>query len=240
MKKRRPVRTRGFLYWGIACLLIAVLGLVPGYFMPIIRGTYKDLTPLMPLHTLSVTIWMLLVVTQPALVVSDNVRQHKRNGVVGAVVAFAVVVTGLVVQLEVMAYYAALGDVGNAVLTPFFRFVTLLVFAFAVWAALIYRHHSDWHKRLVLLGTFAILEAPLGRLAGHLPGAGDDSGLLAAVGHTLLMAAFVIWDRLANGRFHPASLWGSVTIVLINFATAPLAYSQWWEDDAAALAKAVA
>lgn len=226
----------GFVAWGGVCLVIAVVGFIPSYFAPLLAGSYRDLTPLMPAHTLSTGLWMLLIVAQPAWVAAGRVRQHRRNGVVGAVVAVAVIVTGTWVQLDAMAHHATLGNAADAVYTPFFRFVTLGVFAFAVWAALLYRHRPDWHKRLMLLGTFALLEAPLSRFYAHVLGAGDDAGLIAAISHAALMVLFVAWDRQVSGRFHPASLWGAIVITLVIFGTAPLAFGAWWAGVAALLA----
>lgn len=218
------------------CLAVSVIGFWPTYFGPVIAGRYEAATPLMPLHVLTVAIWILFIVAQPAFVVSGRIQQHRRNGVVGAVIALGVVVTGTSVQIEAMTQYAQLDDPANAVVTPFLRLVALYIFAFAVWAAFIYRARTDWHKRLMMLGTFALLEAPFSRFYGQLFGLGENANFAAAISHTVIMIAFLAWDRIAMGRFHPASLWGTIVITVIVFGTAPLAASDWWATVAARLA----
>ena len=119
-----------------------------------------------------------------------------------------------------MALHAGLDNTGDAVFTPFFRLLTLLVFAVCVITALVRRNRSDWHKRLMLLGTFSLLEAPISRFYGNVLDLGDISGLLAAVSHTVLMIIFLIWDRRMLGRFHRVTVWGTIIITLVIFGTA--------------------
>jgi len=230
------MRKRGFMIWGLACLVISIAGFWPTYFAPIIAGTYTDAVPLMPWHVLGMGLWVVLIASQPALVAIGRTDLHRSIGVFGAVVALGVVITGTIVQLDAMALHAGLDNTGDAVITPFFRLVTLLVFAVCVIAALVRWNRSDWHKRLMLLGTFSLLEAPLSRFYSNVLGLGDNSGLLAAVSHAVLMIIFLIWDRRTLGRFHPVTLWGTILITLIIFGTAPIAFSAWWADVAATLA----
>lgn len=192
--------------------------------------------PLLPLHVSTVGIWLLFVVTQPALIVSGRVQQHRRNGIVGAVIALGVVITGTSVQIESIAALAPFAVEANVAPAPLMRFISLTIFAFAVWAAFIYRSRSDWHKRLMLLGTFALLEAPLIRIYENAFASGERAVVIAAFTHTALMLGFLLWDRIANGRFHPATLWGTIFITLILLAAAPLASSDWWASVASRLA----
>ena len=98
------VRSRGFTLWGLACLIIAVIGFWPSYIAPTIAGTYIDAAAMMPWHVLSTALYLVLIVSQPALVQSDRVDIHRVFGFLGALVAIVVVFTGVVVQIEVMGH----------------------------------------------------------------------------------------------------------------------------------------
>ena len=135
-----------------------------------------------------------------------------------------------------MGAYAAVGDTGNAVCTPFFRLVMLFMFAVCVTLALVRRSRTDWHKRLMMLGTFCLLEAPFSRFFANVLDLGDISGPLGAVSHTVLMIGFLVWDWRSVGRFHPVTLWGTILITLVVLGTAPIAFSEWWARLAAQLA----
>ena len=94
----------------------------------------------------------------------------------------------------------------------------------------------SWHKRLIFLASFAILEAAFARVFLNYMDVFELSGLLGALTHVGVMAYFVIWDRIELGRFHVVSLWGSIIITLLIFGTAPIAETQWWFEMAQTIA----
>ncbi len=228
--------TPGFVFWGLACLVIAVVGFWPSYVAPLAAGTYTDAAAAMPLHVVSAGLWVMLITSQPSLVFLSRMKLHVLIGTFGILVALTLVVTGVIVQIDVMSSYAAQGDVANAVFVPFFRLITLFIFAVCFGLAIAWRSRPDHHKRLMVLGTFSLLEAPVGRIFANIFGLGEISGLLAAITHAVLMVLFLTWDRLQLGRFHPVSLWGTIVITVVVFGTAPIAFTQWWQDIAARLA----
>ncbi len=69
---------------------------------PTIAGTYTDAVATMPWHVLSTALWLVLIVSQPALVQSGRLDMHRFFGFLAALVAMGVVFTGVVVQIEVM------------------------------------------------------------------------------------------------------------------------------------------
>ncbi len=229
-------RSFGFVLWGAICVVISLVGFWPSYVAPIMAGTYTDAAPLMPWHVLSATLWLVLLVSQPALIQLGRVDMHRVFGLLGTLVAVGVVLTGIAVQIDVMAAHAARGDTAKAVFVPFFRLITLAIFAVCVGLALHFRRRPDWHKRLMILATFSLLEAPLGRVFANVLGLPGISGPMAAVSHTVLMLLFLLWDRRAHGRHHPATVRGTIIITLLVFGTAPIAFSGWWAQLAARLA----
>ena len=233
-----PARRRRFGYamWGVVCLLISLVGFWPSYVAPLATGTYQSPSPMMPWHVLSTALWLGLLILQSLLVQYGRVGLHRLLGPLGAIVAVGVVVTGVVVQIDVMGMYAAKGDTLNAVLIPFIRFTLLLGFAVCVAWAIALRRRPDWHKRLIILGTFPLLQSAFDRMGANVFGLPEIRGLFAGVGHLALMILFLVWDRRTLGRFHPVTRWGTVLLILFYLLSPAIAGTAWWRQLAATLA----
>lgn len=225
------------MVWGVICLAISVIGFWPSYFGPIVAGSYMDIVPVVPYHVVTSYAWLLLAISQPLLISTRRISLHRQVGILGAFIAAAVVVTGVITQIDVMSIHASRGDIGNAVMTPFFRFVAIAVFAVCITLAIAQRRRSDYHKRWIVLGTIGLLEAPISRFYFHvLEVEPQTAGLSAAISRVLLMAAFLAWDWRTLGRAHPVSLWGAIVITIVVFGTAPIVGTEWWHAIAARIA----
>jgi hypothetical protein len=230
-------RRFGYTGWGLVCLVISLIGFWPSYFAPLTAGTYRSPSPMMPWHVLSTTLWLLLLISQPWLIQSKRINLHRSLGVVGAQVAIAVIITGIVVQIDVMGLYAAKGDTTNAVVIPFIRFSLLLGFGVCVAWAIALRKRPEWHKRLVLFGTFPLLQSSFDRLTANVLGLPEIRGLMALVGHLSLVILFVTWERLWQGHLHPVTKWAAIVTILFYLGSPAIAGTEWWQEMAAILAR---
>ena len=145
-------------------------------------------------------------------------------------VAVAVVATSLVTLHMVVARVGS----GGAALPPRLVFVVvsdlcvLVAFTVLVTAAVHFRRRPETHKRLLLLASVFLLGPafsvgrPIGRtLVPLLP-----SGLLPSTVFTVLsIGALICYDVATKKRLEPATLWGSVTIVMAFAATRAMAFS---------------
>jgi hypothetical protein len=218
------------------CLIISLVGFWPSYVAPTISGIYHSPSPAMQWHVLCSALWLALLVVQPWLVQHRQINLHRRVGVLGVLVAAGLVITGVLVQLDLMAYHASKGDAANAVNIPFIRFTLLLRFAVCVSMAIALRHRPDWHKRLIVLGTHPLLQSSFDRLAANVLGWTEIRGLVAFAGHMGLMALFVVWDRRKTGYLHPITKWATLMMFLFYFLSPPVAEMEWWRDVAANIA----
>jgi hypothetical protein len=232
-----PSGEYGFAIWGLVCLVISIVGFWPSYVAPLAAGTYRSPSPMMQWHVLSTALWLVLMVSQPWLAQIDRVDLHRWFGLFGVLVATGVVITGIVVQIDVMGPYAVKGDSTNAVLIPFIRLSLLLGYAVCVAWAIALRKRPDWHKRLILLGTFPLLQSAFDRMTANVLGLPEIRGLMAGVGHLMLMILFVIWDRQRHGYFHPVTKWGTILMILFYLGSPIIAGSEWWRGFSADLAK---
>lgn len=116
------------------------------------------------------------------LIQQNNVGLHRQLGFLGVLVAIGVVITGIVGRIDVMVPYAAEEDFENAVPIPFIRLSLLLGFTVCVALAISLRKCPDWHKRLILLGTFPLLQSAFDRMGANVCGLPEARGLFAIGG----------------------------------------------------------
>ena len=138
-------------------------------------------------------------------------------------------------KFDVMGPYAAADDFANAVVVPFVRLTLLIGFAICVGLALLLRRRPDYHKRLILLGTFPLMQSPFDRIGSNVLYIPEFSGLIAIGGHFALMLLFVIWDRRRLGYFHPVTKWGAALLVVFYLVSPVLVGTQTWRNIAESL-----
>lgn len=192
----------------IALALTCFAGFAPSYYLKTHFGT-PELTMLLHAHGLAFTLWIVLLVTQTSLISGGRVRAHRRLGVAGAVLAVLMIALGATVAI-VRAAEGALGQPGPVPPLVFLAipFATLVVFPALIGAALQLRKRTDFHKRLMLLGTVEIVTAAVARLPLI---AGNPVTFFGIT--DLFVAALVVYDVSTRGRVHPATLWGGLFLV---------------------------
>lgn len=82
----------------IACIITVFVGFAPSYYL---KGQFgaAPLTPLVHLHGLIFTSWIVLFFAQTVLIASHRIETHRRLGVAGAVLGALLVVVGLATAL---------------------------------------------------------------------------------------------------------------------------------------------
>lgn len=236
MRLGRHHRDFGYVAWGMVCFIISMVGFWPSYFAPMIARNYQSPSSVMQFHVLFCMAWLVLLVSQPLLIIQGRPRLHRTIGVFGALVALGVVVTGVAVQIDVMPLRAKQGDELNAVGNPFIRLTLLLVYAVCIGLALVARRRIDWHKRLMLIGSFALLQSPVDRMTANVFGLQNIRGLMAVLSNIVLLILFLLWDRHNSGRVHPVTKWATIAIICFVLITPPMSFMRWWHDLAATIA----
>lgn len=207
-RPRRFHWTRERLFFGGMGLFILAMVLWGFARSWLLRGMNPELPPLpaiVQIHGLLFLFWVLLFISQAALISARNLRWHRLLGFSSLAVAAAMVVLG--VEVTVLQFQRGTGPPGIDPLSwlaaPLFD---LPAFAGLIVAGVVWRHRPQVHKRLMLLGTCVLLQAALGRI--HL----FPPDFLAGEGMTLVawLATFplLIWDVATRGRPHVATLIG--------------------------------
>lgn len=231
---RETSRRREHLFYTgmtLAFVITVFAGFSRTYFL---RG-YFQTTPLLPLlhlHGIVFSSWLVLSLVQTTLVATNRTRIHRRLGIAGAVIATLMVVIGSVTAI----IRAKIIDVPPGSPPPLV-FLTIplgdmLVFAILVGLGFYFRRRPDVHKRLMLLSTIAILPAAVARLPFDFI---MQTGPLAFFGLSdLFIVPLLIFDIITRGRPHRATVLGGALIVIshplrliVGGTQAWLAFAEW-------------
>lgn len=239
--RRRTSVGKFYVTMAMIFAAIAFSGFFMTYWVQIARGTFTG-GPMLHFHGLLFSLWTLFFLSQALLVANGNVRTHRKWGLLGISLATAMLFTGLAVAIEGLQarIEAGYGDAARA-----FTIVpvsAVLLFAGLVTAAIMNLKRSEWHKRLMLVATTALLQAAIARFFFLVATGGGGPGMRPGIGPPLpiertmvpggivvaLIAAAMIHDRKVHGRVHPAYWWGLSATLVVQLSRPLLAHTEAW------------
>ena len=213
---------RFFSGMSILITVVAFVGFGPTYFLKTFYGTPALPSQLVHVHGILLTSWIALFLIQTALVASNRTDLHRRLGGAGAVLALTIFPVSLAVAITAARNGSASAPPNIPPLTFMaVPVMDLLLFTSFVAVGFYNRRRPEAHKRLMLLGTFALLSPAVGRF--FLP----PHGILVWVppfigfiidqgfGHVLVVAC-MCYDFATRRRVHPAFLWGGLILMVLQ------------------------
>jgi hypothetical protein len=225
--KRVGKRTGEHLFfWGMTVLmaLIVFIGFARTYFLASYFHSKPLPSALVHVHGAVFTSWMLLLVIQASLAASGNIAIHRRLGLIGLALAPMLVVLGVLVATGMLKrsinvatfdargiYAVALGEITG--------FAVPIFFAFRL------RRWPDYHKRLILIGTIAMMTAGFGRWPVHALLHKPFPAMLCTFSLILLVGAY---DFSSLRKLHPATIFGGAWVIGIELLSLPLGHSAVW------------
>ena len=234
MASDTPPRVREFhLNMAIACLVLAFTGFLPTYWVPLARQAFQA-DPIVHIHALFFFGWTVFLVGQAYLTVRGRLQRHRAFGVAGVALATAMVFTGVLMTIHSLKHDVPI-DPGTAKAFSIVSFSGIVFFAIAVTIALANVRNPELHRRLMLLATISIVQAPVGRwfLAAFRPA--DAIGappvvvtIPAAFVVDLLIVAAVIYDTRTRGRPHRVWVIGGLSLLALQLLRLPLSTSTTW------------
>jgi hypothetical protein len=222
---RSPFRRQFFICMALLMLLAIAMGFGKSFFLrPMFNS--KPLPLYLMLHGITMTAWFLLFLVQASLVSARRVDLHRKLGVAGLLLAAGVVITGVVVNLNVIPRMLELGQISRPEEGVHFALSSLsglLPFAVLVLLAVGLRRNTGVHKRLMfwsfvwVLGPAFTNTRPLGQfldplVAPYLPFFPADFIWLF-----LLMA----YDWITERRIYPATYAVFVLLALFFLFATP-------------------
>ncbi|MFI4964426.1 MAG: hypothetical protein ACHP9T_03575 [Caulobacterales bacterium] len=237
-------RAMGTFYLWMAALfvLIAFSGFAETYWLQLPAGTFTG-SPLLHLHGLLFSAWTLFFLSQTWLAASGRMQHHRAWGVAGVSLATAMVFVGFAVGIASMQKDVATGFAHQARAFAIVPLSSAVEFAVLVGWAVVTVKAPEVHKRLMMLATLQILQAPLGRFffltvgggggPGSRPGSGPPAPVTTTLGAGLivgvLILAAVIYDWRKRGRPHTVYVVGGLAVMAVIFLRAPLADTPQWQ-----------
>jgi uncharacterized membrane protein YozB (DUF420 family) len=184
-------------------------------------------------HGILNTGWMALLIVQALLIRTRRIGLHRQLGIVGVVLAGAIVIVGSGSCL--VAAHRPGGFIGVPI--PPLQFLAealpdMFLFGLFVGLAIVWRQNTQTHKRLMLLATINLLEAAIARIP--LPCITNGPPLMARWLSDVFILLLVIWDLSTRRRLHPATFWGGLLIVasqplrlMVGETHAWLTFAKW-------------
>src|ERR1051326_6008372 len=246
--------TADFYVWmAVACALVAFGGFAPPYWVQLPARTFIG-SPLVRLHAGLFFAWTLLLLSQAPLAANGRLNHHRAWGLAGISLATAMVVIGLAAAINGLT--RALAEGYGDLARPFFIIPVSAIGFFPgfVIAAIvnIRRGRPEAHKRLMLLATFSLLQAAMGRIffvlvTGGGPGMRPDLGpppplaigVVPSLILELLIGAGLVYDWKKRGQPHRVWLIGAGVTTAVILLRGPLGGTRAWLAFADALAHIV-
>jgi hypothetical protein len=204
----------GWFYVAIAMVAVAAvtIGFSTTYFIPVAGGTFAG--PLVAhVHGLLFMAWIAMMLLQPMLVRQRRSGLHRKLGLIALPLAAAMAISGLGVGTFAVSRDLAAGAGGVAYSQLIGVVAAMTIFVLYVSIAVATRRKPDWHKRMMLLATIAVLWPAWFRFRHLLPFVPRPDIVLGVVVSDSLVLVGMLRDRLKFGQIHPAYLiFGSLLI----------------------------
>jgi hypothetical protein len=196
-------------------LIIVFVGFAPSYYLAgALRGPLPSLA--IHVHAIVFSCWILLLIAQTSLTVVGHVDIHRRLGIAGFILASSMLIVGVWAATDQLAR-------GSFVRDPlgFYIFPLANVVAFAVLMVFAYRARFDSaaHKRLIIMGSTALMAAPIARW--HLHGFLHTRafGMSAIMGERLsyiFILLLMVYDLSTTRRVHRSTVWAGAFLIIFQ------------------------
>jgi hypothetical protein len=189
--------------------MVAIAAVAAGfsttYFIPIASGTFAG-PPVAHVHGLLFMTWIAMMLLQPMLVRQRRSGLHRKLGLIALPLAVAMAISGLGVGVFAVSrdLVAGVGDLAYSQLIGVVA--AMIIFVLYVSIAVAARKKPDWHKRMMLLATIAVLWPAWFRFRHFLPFVPHPDIILSVVVSDSLVLVAMVRDRLKFGQIHPAYL----------------------------------
>jgi hypothetical protein len=180
--------------------------------------------PIVHIHAALMTLWLVLLAVQTALILARKVAWHRSLGIFGFVLALGITIIGPIAATNSLRRGTApLGlDALTFYIIPLTSIGLFTVFAFSAWRA---RRQPAAHKRLILIANVAIIDAAVGRwtlpLFVHHPPAQD-------IVPFAFLLALVAYDLISQHKVLKSTIWASLLLIVVHMTRVPIGQTHAW------------
>lgn len=228
------LRPRFYLLISVALVAFVIVGFAKTFYLRIFTDP-PSLTMLLHLHAVVFTVWLVLFVTQAALVAVHRVDLHRKLGIASAVFAGVVFVVGVL-----SVFQTAISDhVSPSGLSPsrfsIIGFTSIGLFGVFIALGVAYRRRPGLHRRFMVLGFIASISPASARLVRLLEVQTFRDALIPLCA-AVFITACLAHDWRKYRMVHPVYAIGGFVIVASWPLRQMIGHSEWY----GAVAEAVA
>lgn len=239
--------TRWFYAWmAVTCMAVAVLGFLPTYFMPMARGQFAA-PAVLHIHAMIFFGWTVLFAAQSWLVASGRTLAHRTWGMLGVAWATAMVFIVFATVMSRIDLLSAAGHRDHALAFSWVQIGGIILFAAFFALAIVNIRKPDVHKRLMLVGTISLLQAPIARWFKVLLAPPVQPGAISlppplpftippGIVADLLVVTAIFYDWRTRGSPHPVYLIGGAIVLAFQLTVPLIGGSEVWRNIAAWIA----
>jgi hypothetical protein len=202
---------------------IILFGFAKTYFLAgMVRAPLPNL--LIHLHGAAFTLWMILLLVQTTLISTRKVKIHRTLGMITFGLAVLMVVLGVLSGIDAMRRGTApLGL--DAQTFAVISLSDMVCFSALVFLAYRTRFQAELHKRFILISSFALMGAGVGRWPIHFL----QTHPQAQIGVPLvLLLALAGFDLLQLHRVSRATLFGGGGLLIVHLVRVPIGLTPAW------------
>jgi len=220
-----PLSERVFFSTMIVLLWATVLyGFARTYFL---AGMVRAPLPnrLIHIHGALMTLWMVVLLVQVALISARKVKWHMTFGLFGFGLATAMAIIGPIAATDALRRGVTVNglDAKTFYVIPLSAILIFTVLAFFAYRL---RRHREAHKRLILIATIGLIDAAVGRwpvaFLQNNPRAQD----LIPFGFLL---AIMLFDLATQRKILKSTLFASLFLVVVHLTRVPIAFTPAWQ-----------
>jgi len=233
----RPLnRTAERAFFGGMAVLLCVVVFI-GFFRSFFGAGFLEAplpSPILRVHGIVFTAWMLLFVTQAALISARRVAWHRTLGIAAFCLPPLMIVLGVIAAIDALGRKVTIGalDPATSLALPLWNITAFAIVIFGAWKA---RRRPDAHKRLIVLATVSLSTAALGRLPWV------QLAIPAAAGPVIALAALILmlvaYDIFALRRVHRSTMWAAPVVFVAGAFAVPIGMTSAWHGFAELLTR---
>jgi len=186
-----------YFYFAMSLFIAAIV--IWGFSHTIDANLFHGAPPrpmLLWVHGAAFSLWVAFYIVQSALVRTRNVRIHRTLGWFGVGLATVMVVLGFVIAVIMGRFDKHVLHIPDTETFLSVPFGDMTIFGVCVALAIAWRRKPELHRRLLLIATCALLDAPFGRIQYVF----DHSLYYACLDGVLLLG--VARDLFVDRRIH--------------------------------------
>jgi hypothetical protein len=175
------------------------------------------------IHAIVFPAWIVFFIMQSALIRSQNVHLHRRLGWFGVELAVAIIIVGAWTSVSMARFEGK--DPFNSAAFLIVQVMDLSSFAVPFALAMYWRKRPEFHRRLVLIASCALLDAAFGRFPA-LPLVFSPAGVDA------LICLGAIRDFIVERRVHKVYIYALPILVIWQIVAVEtfVHASPWWTN----------